>query len=186
MINYLFQAAESTTDDRGFTLLELLVVSILIAIMLSLSVPAFRTSLVTDQLRQAARRVIGTVNEARQEAARSANGCNLDLDISENQLSYDCPEPAGQDESAASSGDEKPLNITELPPTVRISSVWSGADQNVTAGTITLWINKNGLMEQTIINLSDGDRDLALVSSVFVSTMRLEDKSMTPEDLEQY
>lgn len=181
-----YQTLRSTGPDvsnKGFTLLELLVVSMLIAIMLTLSVPAFRTTLVTDELRKDARRVIGTIREARQAATGSRNGCFLDLDISESQLSYHCPGPPA--ESETESQEEKPKRTILLSSPVRISSIWSGPEENITSGTVSLWINRNGLMDQTIINLTDGDRDLALISSVFIAAIRLEDKSMSPQDLEE-
>ena len=183
MIHHIFRLPERSTEEHGFTLLELLVVSALIAIMLAVSVPAFRTSLFTDQLRQAARSVIGTINEVRQAATGSRNGCFIDLNVSDNQLSYYCPEPPAEGETDQSKED-KPGRVTKLPPAVRIASLWKGSDQNVTSGTVSLWINQNGQMDQLIINLTDGEKELALVSSVFVATIRLEDKSMSPEDFD--
>lgn len=184
VIHHLSRLPGRSTGEQGFTLLELLVVSALIAIMLAVSVPAFRTSLFTDQLRQAARSVIGTINEVRQAATGSRNGCFIDVNLSENQLSYHCPEPPAEGETDQSKED-KPGSVTKLPADVRIASLWKGADQNDTSGTVSLWINQNGLMDQLIINLTDGERELALVSSVFVATIRLEDKAMSPEDLNQ-
>lgn len=183
-IHHLFRSTGRSSGEHGFTLLELLVVSALIAIMLAVSVPAFRTSLFTDQLRQAARSAIGTINEVRQAARGSRNGCFIDINISASQLSYDCPEPPVEGETEES-GEDKPARITKLPPAVRIASLWKGAEENVTSGNVSVWINQNGQMEQLIINLTDGEKELALVSSVFVATIRLEDKSMSPEDLDQ-
>ena len=182
--NLLFRSARPGTSSNGFTLLELLVVSTLIAIMLAVSVPAFRTTLFTDQLRQAARKVIGTIHEVRQAATGSRNGCYIDLDISDNQLSYNCPDPVDQ-EGDDQEAEDKPESVTKLPSPVSISSVWLGADRNVTSGNTSVWVNQKGLMDQLIINLTDGEKDLALVSSVFVSTIRLEDKTMSPDDLEE-
>ncbi len=170
--------------ERGFTLLELLVVLILIAIMLGLSIPAFRTSLFTDQLRQAARSVIGTIHEVRQSATGSTNGCFIDIDLSENQLSYRCLQTPGEGEEMQLPED-RPSPKVELPPAIRISSLWSGTDKQVTSGNASFWVNRNGRMEQLIINLTDGEKELALICSVFSALVRLEDKAMSPADLEQ-
>lgn len=179
----LLRSTGPATGENGFTLLELLVVSTLIAIMLAVSVPAFRTSLFTDQLRQAARKAIGTINEARQAATGSRNGCFINLDLNESQLSYDCPQPPTEEETDTADED-KPQRVTTLPSAIRITSIWKGTEQNVTTGDVSLWINQNGQMDQMIMNLTDGEKELALVSSVFVATIRLEDKSMSPADLE--
>ncbi len=172
------------TIERGFTLLELLVVLTLIAIMLALSVPAFRTSLFSDQLRQSARFIIGTIHEVRQAATGSRNGCYLSIDLSENQLSYTCPQPPAQGEDTQSP-EETPAPVVKLGSAVSVASLWSGMDKQVTSGTVSLWVNQNGRMDQLIINLTDGEKELALICSVFISEIRLEDKAMTPTDLEQ-
>ncbi len=178
------RSAGLATTERGFTLLELLVVLTLIAIMLALSVPAFRTSLFTDQLRQSARSIIGTIHAVRQAAAGSRNGCYLDIDLGENQLSYTCPKPPAQGEEVETSEDT-PAPVVKLPSAVRVASLWSGIDEQVTSGTASLWVNQNGRMDQLIINLTDGEKELALICSVFIAGIRLEDKAMTPADLEQ-
>ena len=185
MITNLLQRAGCTETEKGFTLFELLVVSILLAIMLTISVPAFRTTLLTDQLRQAGRLVVGSINEVRRKAAGSKSGCYLNLNISENQITYDCPDKRSQKDSEELISQEDTPQTTKLPDSVSVSSVWTGKDQSVTAGTTSIWINNNGLMNQTIINLTDGDRDLAVVTSVFKNDIRLEEKSLTPEDLNQ-
>lgn len=185
MFHPLFKRRLPSTGEGAFTLLELLVVAALVAIMLTLSVPAFRTSLLNDPLRQGARKVIGTINEARQAATRSTVGCVVNLNISENELGYHCPE-SDAEESVENSGSEKePAPGVKLPDQVRISSVWIGAEENISTGEVDLWINPKGLMTQTIINLTDEDKEMALISSVFVADIRLEDKSMSPEDLGQ-
>ena len=46
-------------NNRGFTLLELIVVMVLIALTISLAVPKFSNFLYTDQLKVAARRLAG-------------------------------------------------------------------------------------------------------------------------------
>ncbi len=171
-------------SERGFTLLELLVVLTLIAIMLALSVPAFRTSLFTDQLRQSARSIIGILHEVRQAATGSRSGCYLDIDLGENQLSYTCPQPPAQGEDLQSSEDT-PAPAVKLGPAVRVSSLWSGDDNSVASGTVSLWVNQNGQMDRLIINLTDGEKELALISSVFVAEIRLEDKAVSPAELEQ-
>ena len=173
----------SRKKDNGFTLLELLVVSVLVVIMLSLSIPAFRTNVLTDQLRQAARRTIGTVTEVRHAALGSESGCFLEVDVGDNQISYTCPKSNGD---AESEDDSARSGTMKMPEGIRITSVWSGDEDNTDSENAPIWINRQGLMDQLIINLTDGDRELALVSSVFENTIKLEDKAMSPEDLTRF
>ncbi|HDZ90866.1 MAG TPA: prepilin-type N-terminal cleavage/methylation domain-containing protein, partial [Deltaproteobacteria bacterium] len=57
-------------DKRGYTLIELIVVVLLIGLVLTLTAPRLRDSLLSDDLKSAARRLIGITNDLRNEAIR--------------------------------------------------------------------------------------------------------------------
>jgi len=168
--------------ERAFTLLELLVVCILLSIMLAISIPAFRSNLVSDPLREAARKITGVVREARHKAALSREGCFLIVELSEDRIGYECPEPEKDEKTTAE--EEKTTRMMELPLDIRFESVWEGSD-NTTTGRVAVWINQNGLMDQTIINITDGDREMALVTAVFLNDIRLEEEAYSPEDIDR-
>lgn len=173
----------SIAGQNGFTLIELLVVCILIAIMLAVSVPAFRNTLFTDPLRQAARKITGTIREARLAADGTWDGCNLEIDVSEKRIGYQCPEPPEEDADIVK--EEESVRSIQLPEGVRFYSIWSGEKQNITAGKVVLWISNKGLMDRAIINIADDHNEMALITSVFLSEIRIEDSAMTFEDVEQ-
>jgi len=168
--------------ERAFTLLELLVVCILLSIMLAFSIPAFRSNLVSDPLREAARKITGVLREARHEAALSRDGCFLIVELSEDRIGYECPEFEKGETIIAEK--KQTSHMMELPSDIRFDSLWEGSD-NSTAGRIAVWINQNGQMDQTIINITDGDRYMALVTSVFLNDIRIEEEVFSPEDIDR-
>ena len=168
--------------QQGFTLIELLVVCVLLAIMLAVSVPAIHDNLFSDPLRKAARKITGAIREVRFEAETSVDGCILELDLSESRFGYYCTESDKSEQQTAS--EEKPDTLIALPEGIRFESVWSGQKQNVTSGKVTLWVSTKGMMEQTIINIGDGDRKMALVTSVFRPEISIKDKALSFEDLD--
>ncbi|MCI5223400.1 MAG: prepilin-type N-terminal cleavage/methylation domain-containing protein, partial [Candidatus Electrothrix sp. AR4] len=53
---------------QGFTLMELVVVLVLVSLTVTFAIPKIRSTLYTDELKAAARRLIGLVAEVGQEA----------------------------------------------------------------------------------------------------------------------
>ena len=56
------------TDQKGFTLLELIIVMVLISLTASFALPKIQSSLYTNELSATAQRFVGLVTEAGQEA----------------------------------------------------------------------------------------------------------------------
>ena len=74
---------------------------------------------------------------------------------------------------------EKSIN---LPAGTRFSSVWSGARENISAGTFVIWVNNKGLMDQLIINITDDSEEMALITSVFLAKIRIENQVMSLDE----
>ena len=163
---------------KGFTLLELLVVCTLIMILLVVSVPSFRNTLFSSPFHNGTRKVVRTINQARQDALTSRYGCYLIVNIDENRLWHQCP-------LSASLVMEKPEEerATLLPASLRISSVRSKMRRGADGGTAMIWINPRGMMEETIINISDGTKTMALVTSVFLPDIQLIPEELSLGDL---
>ncbi|MBE0582383.1 MAG: type II secretion system protein [Desulfofustis sp.] len=175
--------------QRGFTLIELMVVLVLLSIMLAFSIPRFRTTILDDPLKQAARQLISLIREARQQAAVSELGCYLEFDIEAGVVKLFCPVPPRTtaeeevDEDDADAEDGPTLSIT-VPEPVAIESIFAGDNQRLSTGTPVLWINRRGLMEPSIINLSDGDEAVGLRVSPFLPTVEVVDQALVPDDRE--
>lgn len=166
---------------RGFTLIELLVVLALLAIMLSVSMPRFRATILDDPLKQSARQVVTLIREARQRAAVSEQGCFLEIDIEVGTYKLYCPGTSAEDEGVSAAEDGPQLAIT-LPDRVRIDSIFAGEAGRLSTGMAVLWINRRGLMEPSIINLSSGNEAIGLEISPFLPRVALTDQALNPGD----
>ncbi|WP_339138521.1 MAG: type II secretion system protein [Candidatus Electrothrix sp. GW3-4] len=71
------------TDQRGFTLLELIIVMVLISLTASFTLPRIQSSLYTNELRATAQRFVGLVTEVAQEARAKHTAFFLRFDADE-------------------------------------------------------------------------------------------------------
>ena len=138
-------------NENGFTLIELIVVTFLIGIMLSVSIPSLRNSLFTDPLKTTARKVIGLVAGVRELAVRSQQPYLLHISQLENRIWYE-KEVEGKEnaETGTLRGNE-----LSFPESVKIAGIWTGDDDSSSKEGIVIWINKQGYMIDTIIRIDD-------------------------------
>jgi prepilin-type N-terminal cleavage/methylation domain-containing protein len=189
LLPYSGHAGRKANCRRGFTLIELMVVLVLLSIMLAFSIPRFRATILDDPLKQAARQLISLIREARQRAAVSDLGCYLQCDIEGGVIKLFCPIPTrtteeeepGEDTTASEDG---PLLSITMPEPVTIESIFAADDERVSTGTAELWINRRGLMEPSIINLSDGDKAVGLRVSPFLPAVEVAGELLVPDDRE--
>jgi len=142
---------EGAGEENGFTLIELIVVTALIGIMLSLSIPSLRTSLFTDPLKTTARKVIGLVTGVRELAVRSQQPYLLHISQLENRIWY---EKDSVKKDILETGKENSATLT-LPESVRISKLLVKVGDNSEQDQTVIWINKQGYMSNTIIQIED-------------------------------
>lgn len=138
---------------QGFTLIELIVVTFLIGIMLSLSIPSLRDTFFTDPLKSTTRKIIGLVIGVRELAARSQQPYLLHISQVENRMWYE--KEAGSEEDKATDTLEK--RALEFPESVKIAGVWMGEDDDLSQNDTDIWISKQGYLHETIIRIEDQD-----------------------------
>ena len=83
------QHAGKFSRERGFTLLELIVVCALAAIFLTLTIPTLRNTLLNDELDSATRKITGTVKELRNLAVREHAPYLLHFELGEGRIWYE-------------------------------------------------------------------------------------------------
>ncbi len=180
--------------QSGFTLLELMVVLVIVSIMMAVSIPRFRNTVITDPLKRAARQVIGMVREARLQAVESPQGCAIIISVDDGEFSLFCPQAeSGVPSEIAESDDEfsslgetaevsaEPVKLLTIAEPVKIRSIWNGVENRFTIGEVTLWVNSDGIIEPSVINLSDGSEELGLTIFPFISDIRIDDEVVVPD-----
>ncbi len=159
---------------RGFTLIELVVVMVLLSIMTAFAVPAIRTALFSDQLKSTARNLIGLINETGQAARRNQQ---------ELFLIFDRQARVFKVQTANSSNEKRNFNVVHLADEVEVvdfTSVHGGTERQ---GRLSLRFSRKGYVDKTLIHLRDGDgRELTLALSPFLGVSRLYDSYRTFED----
>ena len=160
-----------SNSTRGFTLIELTVVVFLIGIMLAVSIPRFRYSLITDNLKSSTRRIIGLINGLRNEAIREQKTYLLHLDIGSNQLWIDFDGITKEEQEIAH---EKAF---QLPVDVRIIDIWQRGKGKSVEGEVNIRFSKKGYAEQTVIHLGAEDgREFTLLLNPFLVKIKSYDK----------
>lgn len=159
------------TLDKGYTLIELAVVVILIGLFLGLSIPRFQYAIVSDDLKTTIRRIVGTVKGLRNEAIREQQVYIFYLDLESNRLWI---EPAGIGEEERALAQEKAF---EFPRGVRIMDVWCMGKGKKVNGEVAIRFSKKGYVEQTVIHLGAEDgREFTLALNPFLGTIKVYDK----------
>jgi prepilin-type N-terminal cleavage/methylation domain-containing protein len=156
-----------TNTRKGYTLIELTVVIALVGMILAVSVPRFRYSLISDNLKSVTRRMIGVVKEIRDEAVREQKAYFLYLDLETNKMWVEYF-GMGQEEREIT----KEMAFT-LPEDIRIMDVWGQERGKQVDGEAAIRFTKKGYVEYTAIHLGAKDgRAFTLILNPFLGTIK--------------
>jgi prepilin-type N-terminal cleavage/methylation domain-containing protein len=154
-------------NKKGYTLIELTVVIALIGMMLAISIPRFRYSLITDNLKSVTRRMIGVVKEIRDDAVREQKAYHLYLDLESNKLWIEYP---GMGEEEREARRERAFTF---PDDIRIMDVWRQERGKQADGELSIRFTEKGYVEYTAIHLGAEDgRVFTLILSPFLGTIK--------------
>ena len=163
---------------KGFTLLELIIVCLLITVSLAFSVPNIRQALVIDQLAASSRKVIALIKEVRNLAVQKQHPYLIHFDLDGKKIWYQQDIPTAKNEKEP----ENPHPTIQLPSSVRLQDVQTGTADKKTSGEVALWINRQGYMDQTILHLADDQNNIiSIVLSPFLSTIKAYDTYISLE-----
>ena len=153
---------------KGFTLIELVVVVLLIGLTMVLSVPRLRYAMLTDDLRGTVRRMVGTVRTLRNEAIREQKVYALHFDLESNRLWADSADMTDEERIEAHQ------KAFQLPKGVRVLDVWRSGKGKEVAGEAVIHFTKKGYMEQSVIHLGAEDgRRFTLIFSPFLGRVKV-------------
>jgi len=153
---------------RGFTLLELLIVCLLISISLTLAIPNLRSSLVTDELGSGSRKIISLIKSCRAKAVSGHKAFRIYYDAAEGKVWYQPAETEETEELVTHS------SVT-LPPGIRIQEIKQATASNKQDFNKNgIWVSREGYMDKTAIRLiDDQNRSLSLLVSPFLPTIKV-------------
>ena len=154
-----------------------MVVMVLISLMTAFAMPGLRSTLFSDQLKSAARKILGLVSEASQEAFRRQSGYTLHFDLELNSIFPD----QGQNEETG--GRQQMGKETALPGSVRVVDVVSVHGGKQSEGTAVIRFSRKGYVDKTLIHLSaDDGRDMTIMLSPFLGVASVFDSYIDLED----
>ena len=158
---------KSSRYVRGFTLIELVVVIVLIGLMFGITVPRFRQALLSDSLDATSLRLIGLVQDLRERAISGQVSYILHLDIREKRIWAVAGTASEEEQETARE------RAYELPGDVKIQDVWSWSSGKLfNEGRIRF--SRKGYIEQSMIHLQSEDgRELSLELTPFLGSVKI-------------
>ncbi len=155
-------------NTKGYTLIELIVVVILIGLMMTLTIPRFQSAMLTDDLKSTTRRMVGMIRTLRNEAIRKQKIHNLHLDLESNRFWIDSTDMTEEERVLAR---EK---ASSFPRGVRVLDVWFSGEGKKMVGETGIRFNKRGYVQPSAIHLGSEDgRIYTLVLSPFLGRVKI-------------
>ncbi len=157
-------------NNRGYTLIELSVVVLLIGVMLAIAVPRVRDTLLNDDLKAVTRRLTSSALELRYESVRDQTDYILHIDLS-NQAFWSYPA-----DTTAEKRTELRKGAYRLPEGIRIVDVRHAEAARKTDGEVFVRFFRRGYVEPTVVHLSKEDRSFTVVFNPFLQKMTVYEK----------
>jgi len=161
---------------QGFTLIELIVVMVLIAVMTGLAAPRISSFLFSDQLKTTARKLLNLVAETGQNALR---------DQLPYVLSFDRDRHRFLARAIGASEDGRPVAETRLtvPDDVQLVDIVSAHGGMRKDEKLELVFYPEGYVDQSVIHLRDDEgRELTIFVSPFLGSLRVLDGYIRLDD----
>jgi prepilin-type N-terminal cleavage/methylation domain-containing protein len=154
-------------NNKGYTLIELVIVVVLVCLMVFLSVPRVREVILQDNLQSAVRRITGIANERRVEAIRGLADNILVFDITNGKYwTY-------SQDMTPEKRDAQKKDAVELPTGVQIEDIQQPGQDRKVEGEVTILFSRLGYVQPTVIHLIEGDRHYTLVLQPFLSMIEV-------------
>jgi len=165
-------------NSKGYTLIELVVVVILLGMIFSFAAPKFRDAVLTDDLKSATRRLIGKIRELRSESIQKNVDHYLNFDLEKNGYWHMSGDVTPEGHTSA-----RDNNTVYLPGTVRITDIWFKDKGKKMAGDTAIRFTKNGYAQQSAIHLESEDgREFTIVVNQFLPKIKVIESYVEFED----
>lgn len=165
-----------TSPARGFTLLELIVVMLLLTILLGFAIPAFQGNALSGSPEGAARQLVSAVNRLKIAAMERQSTHTLHVDLDRGRLWVTREGEKTEEEEGA-----PPPVEWAVPAEWRIARVRLPGDREIRAGLLTLGFYPQGYSDRAVVELiGDGGRSVDLVIEAFLPTAFLASENTPP------
>lgn len=166
-------------NSKGYTLIELIVVIVLLGIIFSFTAPKFRDAVLTDSLKNVTRDLIGKINILRNDAILESKDYLLRFDLEKNEYWHENTNstPKGKEFDYIKS-------VKRLPSDVRITDVWIKDRGKQMSGDIAIRFTRIGYAQESAIHLESEDgREFTLVVNQFLQKVKVMENYVEFEDI---
>ncbi len=158
-------------QNSGFTLIELTVVISLISIMLFFSVPRFRNAVLTDNVNNTSRWIIGKVRVLKEYSTSKQKLCILHVNMDSNKMWVSDETMTQEDLEMAH---EKGF---EIPEDVKVINVEYPQKGIISAGQADICFYRAGYSDKVIIRIQgDDEQKLSFLIEPFLPKVKLYEK----------
>jgi prepilin-type N-terminal cleavage/methylation domain-containing protein len=152
---------------RGFTLIEIAVVILLISIMLLVALPRLPDSPLTDQTRKTKRWVILKVQDLKERAVRDQKTYRLHVGIDSRRLWIT------SDDMSDESKEQAEKKAFKLDEDLKVLDVEYPGDEKIESGRADILFYAKGYSDRAIIHMSDSDARFSFQIEPFLSNVKL-------------
>lgn len=162
-------AALFTGAGRGFTLIEIAVVILLISIMLLVALPRLPDSPLTDQTRKTKRWIILKVQDLKESAVRDQKTYTLHVGLESKRLWVTSADMSEEDLEKA---EKKAFKLGEE---LKVLDVEYPGDRKVESGQADISFFAKGYSDRAIIHMADTDKRFSFQIESFLSNVKMRD-----------
>lgn len=157
-------------DKKGYTLIELIVVMVMVGIVLTITAPRLRHALLNDPLKAVARNLVGVIHNLRNEAVSEQQAYTLHLDLNANRFWTTGASMTDEEQDLAREQAQK------LPLEVRLRDVWIKGKGKITEGEARMVFTSRGYTQVSAVHLRSQDgREMTLELTPFMSKVTVSD-----------
>ena len=166
-------------NEKGYTLIELIVVVVLLGIFFSFTAPIFRDAVLTDDMKSATLRLMGKIQELRSNAVRKQIDHYLKFDLEKNEFWHEYTDVTAEGSELAHD-----THVEYLPRGIRFTDIWIRGNGKVMSGETAIRFTKKGYARQSAIHLESEDgQECTVIVNPFLPNVEVIEKYIEFEDM---